>query len=450
MSEAPEERVLIYAGPSLDADTIRDRIPDAIIKGPVKQGDFISDAMEYEPSHILIVEGAFHQNLSLWHKEIVWGLQIAGIKGIYGAASMGALRAADLANYGMIGCGRIYQWYFEGVILDESEVASLYHQTEDGYWVSLTVPLVNVRAALLKGLETGLLDYEEAEEIFAQARSIHWTARSPASMESLDPRLGLVLAAHNQKKIDALELICTFRDLRRLEPALQLDQSALSGLFSAQFERDRAIYVGAREVKLQDLDAFITLHDQDYEEHTRDSDNRTLALFLADIYRITATATELDAEWRRFSLRMGLRSLEEHNKWLRDNHMNGMELCRVLGEEARLRKLRRALMTRSGPRRRTQRLLDYLKLGRQYVYWTTAAARHEEIIHNAGAEEALHFGGELDISQMLTEHAKRAGQTISLPLSEYITEMGFGSIRELMVALARDHLADDDAQLPDQ
>jgi len=437
-------KVLIYSGPSLDDDSIREQIPEAIVKGPVRQGDFISDAMEYEPTHVIILEGAFHQSLSVWHKEIVWGLQIAGIKAIYGAASMGALRAADLANFGMIGFGKIFQWYFEGVITDESEVAAIYHQAQ-GRYVSLTTPLVNVRGALLKGLETGLLEHEEAEEIFAKTRAIHWTKRTPAALERLDPRLALLLASHNQKAIDALGLICTFRSLVPAENYIKLDQRALSGLFSTQFERDRSVYVAGREVRLQDLDAFITLHDQDYEQHTVDADNRTLALLLADIYRIQISPMELDAEWRRFNLRMGLRSLQEHDKWLRDNHCNGLELCRILGEEARLRKLRRALMTKSGPRRRTQRLLDYLKLSRQYHYWTVAAARREEMIQKAGAEEALHFGGEIDVSQMLTENAKRTGQSITLPLHEYITEMGFGSIRELMVALARDHLADDNA-----
>jgi hypothetical protein len=450
MSEAPKEKVLVYTGPSLDPESIREQIPDAIIKGPVRQGDFISDAMEYEPTHVLIIEGEFHQSLSLWHKEIVWALQIPGIKAIYGAASMGALRAADLADYGMIGCGRIFQWYFEGVITDESEVAASYHQTKDGNYVSLTVPLVNVRGALLKGLETGLIDPLEADELFSLARSILWSSRSLKMLEGFDSRLGLLLASHNQKAIDALELVCTFRSLQKLEGHKQLEQDALSGLFSAQFERDRSVYVNGRELKLQDLDAFITLHDQDYEEHTKDADNRVLALFLADIYRISYTPEELDDEWRRFSVRMGLRSLQEHDAWLRQNHMNGRELVRVLGDEVRLRKLRRALMTRSGPRRRTQRLLDYLKLSRQYPYWSVAAARHEELVKRAGAEEALQFGGQLDVSLMLSEHAKRSGQTISLSLEDYVKEMGFGSIRELMVALARDRLADQDAQLPDQ
>jgi len=436
------EKVLVYSGPSLEPDTIREHLPEAIIMPPAQQGDLISHAMEYEPSHILLVEGLFHQSLSVWHKEIVWALQVPGVEGIYGAASMGALRAADCANFGMIGCGRIFHWYWEGVTFDESEVANIYTQKRDGSYGAATVALINVRGALNKGLELGMR-LEQANELFAAARAIHWTERNERALLSSGcaPVLEL-LKDHNQKKIDALELLYTFRDLKKLEGYIQVKEESLSWLFSAQFERDRAVAVGKRMVKLQDLDAFITLHDQEYEQHTQDADNRVLALLLADIYRIGFNEAELNEEWQRWNIRRGLRSLQEHDQWMRDHHLNGKELCRLLGDEVRLRKLRRALMVRSGPRRRTQRLLDYLKLANQYIYWTRAAARHEELVAAQGGEEVLSFGGVVDVSSLLAQHAKRAGLTISLNLADYVREMGFGSVRELMVALARDRLAD--------
>jgi hypothetical protein len=441
-----EERVLVYTGPELDHDSIRERIPAAIIQPPVSQGDFISDLMHFEPSHVLLITGCFHQALSVWHKEIVWALQVPGVKGIYGAASMGALRAADLSPFGMIGAGRIFHWYNEGVITEESEVASTYAHARDGSLVATTIPLVNVRGALMKALETEVLEQEEAEEIFALASSIHWTERTERMLAEY-PILLEILRGHNQKAIDALELLCTFRELKQADNAIKPTEEALSWLFSAQFERDRAIWVGQQHIKLQDLDAFITLHDQEYEQHTEDADNRTLALLLADIYRIPVTNDEINQEWQRSNIRRNLRSLEEHDRWMREHHLNGKELVRILSEEVRLRKLRRALMVRSGPRRRTQRLLDYLKLSGQYVYWTNAAGRHEAQVAKKGGEEALTFGGQVDIANLLARHAQRAGLTISLSLEDYVREMGFGTVRELMVALARDRLGD--AKLPE-
>lgn len=367
---------------------------------------------------------------------------IPGVRGVYGAASMGALRAADLADYGMIGSGRIFNWFYEGVIFDESEVSALYVEGANGSFKSYTIPMVNVRGALLKGLEENLLSAEEAGEIFTHAAAIHWTERTERTLAEY-PILLEILRGHNQKAIDALELLYTFRDLKPVEGFTPFTEEALSLLFSAQFERDRAVFVGARPVKLQDLEAFVMLHDQEYEEHLAAADNRVLALLLADIYRISVTVAEIDDEWRRFSVRMGLRSLQEHDQWMRENHVNGKELARLIADEVRLRKLRKALMTRSGPRRRTQRLLDYLKLTQRYRYWSNAAARHEEQISAVGGEETLYFG-QADVSILLSEHAKKAGLTITLSLEDYVREMGFGTVRELMVALARDKLADAD------
>lgn len=442
MSEEPKEKVLVFTGPSLDQETIREVLPEAIILPPARQGDVISNLMEYEPTHVLLIEGTFHQSLSIWHKELAWSLLIPGVKGVYGAASMGALRAADLADYGMIGSGRIFDWYYEGVLSDESEVAAVYTEGPNQTLKSYTVPLVNVRGALLKAMEEQMMPPEEAEKIFADIKAIHWTERTERALAAF-PLLLEVLKIHDQKKIDALELLYTFRDLKPVEGYSPFTEEALSLLFSAQFERDRMVFVGKRPVKLQDLEAFIMLHDQEYEEHSAAADNRILALLLGDIYRIGVTVEEIDDEWRRFSVRMGLRSLAEHDQWMRDNHTNAKELARLMGDEVRLRKLRRSLMTRSGPRRRTQRLLDFLKLTKRYQYWCNAAARHEELIANGGGEEQLYFG-QTDVSLLLSEHAKRAGLTITLPLEDYVREAGFGTVRELMVALARDKLADAD------
>lgn len=444
MSESTpaKEKVLIFTGPSLDEESIREVLPEAIILPPARQGDVISNLMEYEPTHVLLIEGTFHQSLSVWHKELAWALQIPSVQGVYGAASMGALRAADLADFGMIGSGRIFSWYYEGVIWDESEVAAVYIDGPNQTFRSYTVPLVNVRGALLKAIELQVFTQEQAGEIFGQARSIHWTERTERSLREIisGPVLVDILSVHDQKKIDALELLYKFRELKPVEGFTAFTQEALSLLFSAQFERDRAVFVGKRPVKLQDLEAFIMLHDQEYEEHIAAADNRTLALLLADVYRLGVSVEEINDEWRRFSVRMGLRSLAEHDRWMRDNHINGKELMRLMSEEVLLRKLRRSLMTKSGPRRRTQRLLDFLRLTKRYQYWCNAAARHEELIAKGGGEEQLYFG-QTDVSLLLSEHAKRAGLTITLPLEEYAREAGFGNIRELMCALARDKLA---------
>ena len=113
------ERILCYLGPSLPLAKARAILPNAIYLPPAKQGDIVSHVVNYNPTRILLIDGVFRENLSPWHKELVYALQYPSVKGIYGAASMGALRAAELDYLGMIGIGKIYGWYRDGVTEDD-------------------------------------------------------------------------------------------------------------------------------------------------------------------------------------------------------------------------------------------------------------------------------------------------------------------------------------------
>ena len=51
---------------------------------------------------------------TVWHKEILWAMA-QGIH-VFGGASIGALRAAELDVFGMKGIGRIYEDFRDGVL----------------------------------------------------------------------------------------------------------------------------------------------------------------------------------------------------------------------------------------------------------------------------------------------------------------------------------------------
>jgi hypothetical protein len=102
---------VIFVGPSLYG-VKHDRLPREIWLPPAKHGDTIRAVLEFSPKQIVLIDGVFHQSLAVWHKEIVFAL-LEGIVCI-GAASMGALRAAELWRYGMIGVGKIFEMYKAG------------------------------------------------------------------------------------------------------------------------------------------------------------------------------------------------------------------------------------------------------------------------------------------------------------------------------------------------
>ena len=78
--------------------------PEVELWPPICQGDLSTALERSRPAAILIVDGEFSQNLSVWHKEILHALHL-GVR-VIGVSSMGALRAAELDRFGMEGSGR--------------------------------------------------------------------------------------------------------------------------------------------------------------------------------------------------------------------------------------------------------------------------------------------------------------------------------------------------------
>src|SRR5690348_12016648 len=101
---------VIFAGPSLPPSR-RPPDPRLIWKPPVKQGDLYRAALG-QPAIIGVVDGYFETVPTVWHKEILWAMA-QGIH-VYGSASIGALRAAELSPFGMKGVGKIYEAFRDG------------------------------------------------------------------------------------------------------------------------------------------------------------------------------------------------------------------------------------------------------------------------------------------------------------------------------------------------
>src|ERR1700723_3878164 len=97
-------RAVIFAGPSVPP-SLRSEQP-AVLKWhpPVRQGELYRVALG-RPAIIGVVDGYFEVTPTVWHKEILWAMA-QGIH-VYGSASIGALRAAELHPFGMTGIGSI-------------------------------------------------------------------------------------------------------------------------------------------------------------------------------------------------------------------------------------------------------------------------------------------------------------------------------------------------------
>src|SRR2546422_9858099 len=66
---------------------------------------------------------------------------------VFGAASIGACRAAELHAFGMIGVGQIFELFLHGKLEDDDEVAVAHCPAEFGYRPT-SVAMVNIRATM--------------------------------------------------------------------------------------------------------------------------------------------------------------------------------------------------------------------------------------------------------------------------------------------------------------
>jgi hypothetical protein len=169
----PQLPVAVFLGPSLDQQTAQDILP-ANYYPPVAMGD-VYRLIASGVQALVIIDGVFHQTTPVWQREILAAID-AGIT-VFGASSMGALRAAELDIYGMHGCGQIYQWYRDGVIDGDDEVALL-HAPSEHRFAPLSVPLVNLRFALNTAMQDGLVSDATGHALVADLKTLYFGART--------------------------------------------------------------------------------------------------------------------------------------------------------------------------------------------------------------------------------------------------------------------------------
>jgi hypothetical protein len=170
MSRPP---LAIFAGPSLPA-ALRTADPMLGWHPPAAAGDLIR-LLDDPPRSVCLIDGYFDSTPAVRHKEILL-LMEAGVA-MFGAASMGALRAAELDRFGMTGVGIVYRLYRSGRLEGDDEVA-LVHGPEELDWKPMTEPLVDVRATLAAAVRRGVLSPSAAASCLEAAISLHFSERS--------------------------------------------------------------------------------------------------------------------------------------------------------------------------------------------------------------------------------------------------------------------------------
>ncbi|WP_265562597.1 TfuA domain-containing protein [Sphingomicrobium arenosum] len=188
--------MIVFAGPSAPR-ALRAAFPHLDWRAPAVSGDLLS-LIEKAPAKVLLLDGLFEERAAVMHKEAL-ALMAAGTR-LYGASSMGALRAAELAPFGMVPLGHIAQAYRSGLLIGDDEVALVHGDARIG-WQPVSVPMVEVRATLCRLVRDEILSPAAARDLRARWHDIHYVDREwpvmRAAADDLPPALlDRIEAAH--------------------------------------------------------------------------------------------------------------------------------------------------------------------------------------------------------------------------------------------------------------
>ncbi len=165
------KNIIIFTGPSLHPDEAS-LILNAEYRPPIKRGDIIT-ALNNNPDIIGIIDGVFHQQPAVSHREILEAIK-KGVT-VVGGASMGALRASELDDLGMIGIGYVYNQYKKGLIESDDDVAVAINPIN---LEQISDPLVSMEYNFKKALDKDIISKDEFNTLLKTAKSIFYPKRT--------------------------------------------------------------------------------------------------------------------------------------------------------------------------------------------------------------------------------------------------------------------------------
>src|ERR1700730_9972648 len=323
--------VYIFTGPTISAAEAGRELK-AIYLPPASEGDVYRVALQ-RPRAIGIIDGYFQSIPTVRHKEILWAMS-RGIH-VFGSASMGALRAAELAAFGMEGVGIIFKMYHDGTLEDDDEVAVAHGPADLGYPAS-SEAMVNIRQTLRKAAQDKLISPEVRVELVAVGKELFYPDRNYRLLlrrafdrgisETELGRLEKWLPRNrvNQKKQDAMAMLRLVR--RRLANGLRpkgvsytfqhtvMWESAAQQSGRVSFDSNVRPSVIGLEALLDEL----RLKGPHYDQHSLSARDRFFTIREAERLRVTVGPTQRKKTEIEFRRQRHLTTADQLARWMRD------------------------------------------------------------------------------------------------------------------------------------
>jgi len=175
--------VFLFVGPTLHRALAIE--PTLSLEGitvvpPIQRG-VLPHLWNRRPGCALVVDGLFHQTLSVGHAEL--RTTLARGWQVWGLSSMGAIRAREMHHLGMRGFGRVFELYCQDDIDFRDDEVTMLHQHEPPYR-ELSEPLCHLRLGVEDAAARGWIDPAAAAEIVGELTTMWYGDRTLAAMES--------------------------------------------------------------------------------------------------------------------------------------------------------------------------------------------------------------------------------------------------------------------------
>lgn len=450
--------VHVFLGPSLTADEARTLLPRGVIHPPVAMGQ-VYQVAQRKVSAIAIIDGLFEQVPAVWHKEILYALD-RGIP-VFGASSMGALRAAELEPFGMHGVGRIFEAFRDGALEDDDEVAVAHGPVASGYR-NLSTPMVNIREGLRRAEAAGVVRAETHRALLTAVKRLFYPDRSWERVAAIaieldipaDEREGLRLFL-KQEPIDvkADDARALLRHLAELDaggipphrPGFVLERTKFWDQMiegTAPFGTDEAqAHGGGAAVTAQALWDQVRVTADDLEELERG----VLLLHLAanearrQGWWPQPEAVQAEADGRR--QRFGLLTTAATDGWLQARGITRRDLARHVQADLILRHLLTLHSTKLVPL-----LRDELHRRDRLRPTIEAIAEKQRVLREHGVVNPSLADAGVDAATLIQWYEKHRRPLEGTTLDEHAKWLGFDSTRAFLTEVLAQYIVEHDAQ----
>ena len=441
--------VYVFTGPTISAAEARDEL-EAVYLPPAAEGDVYRVTLK-RPQAIGIIDGYFQSIPAVRHKEILWAMN-RGIH-VFGSASIGALRAAELTAFGMEGVGTIFEFYRDGVLEDDDEVAIVHGPAEVGFRAG-SEAMVDIRQTLRKAERVGVISAELGIALEKIGKELFYPDRNYSTLlcSAFERRLPETELARlrkwlpqgrvNQKREDALAMLRLIR--RRLAEGLEPKTVSYSfehtTVWESAWRQSGELRFGSNAepsvVTLESLLDELRLEGDQYEQHCLLALERFFAIREAHRFGMVVTERRRDEAELAFRQERDLLDEVQLERWMNENGLSHSEFDALMTDQARL----------SWFHHRTEFisvscLQEQLRLSGEYPRLFARALAKDRLLESFGLKNPCLQSANLTETQLLHWYFEELlGRPVPDDPNRYLRSLGFASPDAFRRVLLKEYL----------